>query len=110
MVTEAKKASNRRWDAENMAYQTVKVSAAMLEEFRQAVKDRGDRVNTVLRQAMERYTAGEAPQGCNVTMPPETLQKARDAAEAAGEELGAWIVRAVNDTAERDRIARLLKR
>ena len=56
-VSEAKRASNDRWDKENMAYQTVKVPKALLQEFREAVAANGDRVNTVLRQAMEDYIA-----------------------------------------------------
>ena len=42
-----------------MAYQTVKVNKKLLEEFRQAVQDRGDKVNTVLRQAMIDYIEKE---------------------------------------------------
>ncbi len=58
-VSAAKRASNEKWDRENMAYQTVKVPKALLEEFRAAVAARGDKVNTVLRQAMENYIAAE---------------------------------------------------
>lgn len=54
-VSEAKKASNARWDADNMAYQTVKVRRQLLEDFRVACAARGDKVNTVLREAMEDY-------------------------------------------------------
>lgn len=59
MVTEAKKASNARWDADNMAYQTVKVRRELLEEFKATCAERGDKVNTVLREAMERYIEGK---------------------------------------------------
>ena len=38
-----------------MAYQTVKVSKALLQEFRETVARQGDNVNTVLRQALEDY-------------------------------------------------------
>ena len=55
MVSEAKRASNDRWDKENMAYQTVKVNKALLQEFRETVASQGDKVNTVLREAMENY-------------------------------------------------------
>lgn len=55
MVTEAKKTANKNWDAANMAYQTIKVKKALLEEFKQTCAERGDKVNTVLRQAMENY-------------------------------------------------------
>lgn len=65
MVSEKKRASNDRWDRENMAYQTVKVPKALLEEFRATVAARGDRVNTVLRKAMENYI--EEPERGRVT-------------------------------------------
>lgn len=54
-VSAAKRASNDKWDAEHMAYQTVKVRRELLEEFRVACKLRGDPVNAVLRRAMEDY-------------------------------------------------------
>ena len=41
---------------------------------------------------------------------PEALQQATKAAQAAGEELDAWITRAISDTAQRDHIVRQLKR
>lgn len=55
MVSEAKKASNARWDAANMVYQTVKVRRDLLEAFKATAAARGDKVNTILREAMERY-------------------------------------------------------
>lgn len=58
MPAENKRASNARWDKENMAYQTVKVRKELLDEFRETCKLRGDRVNTVLREAMESYING----------------------------------------------------
>ena len=59
-VSDAKRKSNEKWDSENMAYQTVKVRRDLLEQFKAACAERGDRVNTVLREAMENYiTRGE---------------------------------------------------
>ena len=55
MVSEAKKASNARWDQQNMVYQTVKIRRELLEEFKAKCAERGDKVNTVLREAMEKY-------------------------------------------------------
>ena len=54
---ENKKEYNKKYDSENMAYQTVKVRRELLEEFRQCVQDNGDKVNTVLKNAMEKYIA-----------------------------------------------------
>lgn len=58
-VSEAQRRANQKWDAENMAYQTVKVKKTLLEDFKAACAARGDKVNTVLRQAMEEYTYKE---------------------------------------------------
>ena len=49
--------SQDRWDAENMAYQTVKVRKTLLDSFKAACAANGDKVNTVLRDAMENYVA-----------------------------------------------------
>lgn len=38
-----------------MSYQTVKVRKELLDTFKETCKARGDRVNTVLREAMEDY-------------------------------------------------------
>ena len=52
---ENKREYNKQYDKENMAYQTVKVSKALLQEFKEKVAANGDKVNTVLREAMEQY-------------------------------------------------------
>jgi hypothetical protein len=44
-----------------MAYQTVKVKRALRDDFRAACAARGDKVNTVLREAMEKYVAETSP-------------------------------------------------
>lgn len=51
----ARKKAADKWDAENMAYQTVKVRRQLLDRFKAACAARGDKVNTVLREAMENY-------------------------------------------------------
>ena len=119
-ISEAKRASNDRWDKENMAYQTVKVSKALLQEFREEVASRGERVNTVLREAMENYIDGNTlqraqPIGQNTLQPaepftPELIKAAEEAAQAVGEPVGEFLARAIKTTAERDRLTAMLKR
>lgn len=121
-VSDAKKASNAAWDAVNMAYQTVKVRREILEAFRAACAARGDKVNTVLREAMEAYTGGTlqqaAPTSTNgglqraagLQLTAEDEARARAAAEAAGEPVAAWIGRAIKETAQRDELGRMLRR
>jgi len=55
MVSEAQKKARNKYDSENMDRVTVKVKKDLLQEFRQAVQERGDKVNTVLREAIETY-------------------------------------------------------
>lgn len=54
-ITDARRRANQKWDAENMACQTIKVKKSLLEDFKAACAARGDKVNTVLREAMENY-------------------------------------------------------
>ena len=54
-LSEAKKQSTAKWDKENMAYQTVKVRRELLDQFKAECARRGDKVNTILREAMEEY-------------------------------------------------------
>lgn len=121
-VSDAKKASNAAWDAANMAYQTVKVRREILDEFRAACAARGDKVNTVLREAMEAYTGGTLQRNQTETK-QEPLQRAawvmlsdddaaraKAAAEASGETVKAWLARAVKDTADRDEAMRRILR
>ena len=56
-VSKAQRAAADKWDAANMAYQSVKVPKTLLEQFKAACAARGNRVNTVLREAMESYVA-----------------------------------------------------
>ena len=58
-ITDARRRANQKWDAENMVCQTIKVKKTLLEDFKAACADRGDKVHTVLRQAMEEYTYKE---------------------------------------------------
>ena len=50
--------------------------------------------------------ASQAPQ----YLTPDALEQATQAAQAAGEDLDAWITRAINDTAARANMLRQLKR
>lgn len=56
-ISEKQRDARDKWDAENMAYQTVKVRKTLLEDFRATCVANGDKVNSVLREAMENYVA-----------------------------------------------------
>lgn len=60
-MTEKQKAARDKYDKENMAYQTVKVQKALLDEFKTLCKANGDKVNVILREAMEKYVEEHRP-------------------------------------------------
>lgn len=55
MVSPKKRASNNKWDAENMTVLGVKVRKDYAEKVRQKAKERGDTINAVLKEALDDY-------------------------------------------------------
>ena len=55
MQTEAQKRAKKKYDDQNMQYQTIKINRELLQEFKQVVQARGERVNTVFKEFIERY-------------------------------------------------------
>ena len=56
-VSEARRRANAKWDAANTTTYGVKVPKALLEQFRAVAQENGEKVNTILRRAMEEYVA-----------------------------------------------------
>lgn len=69
-----------------------------------------------IAQRMERGTTGGPSEAAGVrlgegaTLHPTTIKAAREAAEAAGEELPVFVARAVETQAQRDSITRKMKK
>ena len=55
MVSEAQRKARNKYDSENMDRVTIKVKKELLQQFRQAVQERGEKVNTVFREFMQEY-------------------------------------------------------
>lgn len=55
MVSPKKRASNNKWDKENMTVLGVKVRKDYAEKVRQKAKERGDTVNAILKEALDDY-------------------------------------------------------
>lgn len=55
MVSPKKRASNNKWDLENMTVLGVKVRKDYADEVRQRAKERGDTVNAILKAALDKY-------------------------------------------------------
>ena len=56
-VSEKQAGYRDKYDKAHFAYRSVKVKKELLADFLAACAERGERPNTVMRQAMERYVA-----------------------------------------------------
>ena len=86
-----------------------KIRRDRAELFKQMCRDRGTNVNSVLSAAVDAFISGadvpEIKEDRGPMIPPETLEAATAAADRAGEEINAFLLRAVQHEAERDQRA-----
>ena len=101
-VSKAQQKAVNKYMAEKYDRINLVVPKGRRDELRAQAEAAGKSLNSYLIGLIE----GETQQ--HIT--PEALDKATQAAQAAGEELDAWITRAINDTAQRDIMIRQLKR
>ena len=55
MQTEAQKRAKKKYDEQNMTYQTIKINKDVLQEFKRLAQENGDRVNTLFKGFIEQY-------------------------------------------------------
>ena len=93
-VSKAQQKAVNKYMAENYDRINLVVPKGRRDELRAQAEAAGKSLNSYLIGLIE----GETQQ--HIT--PDALDKATQAAQAAGEELEAWITRAISDTAKRD--------
>ena len=93
-VSKAQQKAVNKYMAENYDRINLVVPKGRRDELRAKAEAAGKSLNAYLIGLIE----GETQQ--HIT--PEALDKATQAAQAAGEDLEAWITRAISDTAKRD--------
>ena len=108
-VSKAQQKAVNKYMAEKYDRINLVVPKGRREELRAKAEAAGKSLNAYLVGLIEGDDPTPAPQAPQYRT-PEALDKATQAAQAAGEELEAWITRAINDTAQRDNIVRQLKR
>ena len=59
MVSPKKRAANNKWDLENMTILGCKVRKDYAEKVREKARERGDTVNAILKEALDRYLENE---------------------------------------------------
>lgn len=92
-VSKAQQKAVNKYMAENYDRINLVVPKGRREELRAQAKSEGKSLNAYVVDLIN---------GVSSYITPETMGKATQAAQAAGEELTDWIARAINDTAARD--------
>ena len=115
-VSDAKKKANAKWDSENMATLACKVKREQADKFKAHCAGVGKTSNAVLRDYVLESIGEEspqkpagAPQGEGAILTPAALKTAQEAAQRAGETVPAFVSRAVDIQAKRDKIMQGLK-
>lgn len=111
--TEARKEGNRKWDAANLDRLSIALSKGSREVIKAHAVAQGESTNAFIKRAidcqMERDGASGPPPATGaptmVSLPPDALKAAQQAAEAAGEAVPDFIRRAVETQAQRDKFS-----
>lgn len=118
-ISKAQIAAVTKYERNNYDKTTLRMSKGQLEPIRKAAEAMGQSTNAYIMMAIESEMHGNhdsmmgSVQPCTapgLDLDAEALEKAKEAAEAAGEPVPVFVARAINDTAKRDEFARLLKR
>lgn len=115
-VSNAKKKANAKWDSENMATLACKVKRDQADKFKVYCAGVGKTSNAVLRdfvlesidEESPQQPAG-APQGMGAILTPAALKTAQEAAQRAGETVPAFVGRAVETQAQRDKVMQAMR-
>ena len=108
-ISKAQQKCVSRYEAANYD----KILVRLPKGQRETVKAQADAAGKSLNAYLIGLIVGDDPAPAPTApqyITPEALEQATQAAQAAGEELEAWITRAISDTAQRDIMVRQLKR
>ena len=101
MVTRAKRASNNRWDKENMTILACKVRKDYADTVKQQATRRGTSVNAVLLNAVSEFMGKAEYDEIEISFDPEqdgfTYEQIKAAAYASVQSVNSWIIDAIKD-------------
>ena len=110
-VSEAQKKSAQKWDAANLDRISIAIAKGKKDEIKAAAIAAGESMNQYIITAIEsRFNgmpltvAAKAQDAEGAILTPETLRKAQEAAQNAGETVSAFVGRAVETQAQRDKL------
>lgn len=115
-VSEAQKKSAQKWDAANLDRISIAIAKGKKDEIKAAAVTAGESMNQYIITAIESRINGKPPitatgatKDVGAIFTPETLKKAQEAAQNAGETVSVFIGRAVDVQAQRDKITRAMR-
>lgn len=111
-VSKAQKMSAKKWDAANLDRVSIAMAKGKKDEVKAAAVAVGESMNQYIITAIDQRMGVNAPespqnarQGPGDILTPSALKTAQDAAEKAGETVPAFVERAVETQAKRDKVA-----
>lgn len=112
--TEARKEGNRKWDAANLDRVSIAMPKGMKDTVKAAAAVAGESMNQYIIGATEQRINGlqqpaGAPQGEGAILTPASLKTAQEAAQRAGETVPAFVGRAVETQAQRDKVMQAMR-
>ena len=108
--SEKRIASNNKWTNAHYDRVNLAIPKGRKDTIKACAEAQGQSVNAYINVAIDARMAQEDTGGAGgITLPPDTLKAAQEAAEAAGEAVPVFIARAVETQAQRDKAERELK-
>ena len=113
-VSEAQKKSAQKWDAANLDRVSIAMPKGMKDTVKAAAAVAGESMNQYIIGATEQRINGlqqpaGASQGEGAILTPAALKTAQEAAQRAGETVPAFVGRAVETQAQRDKVMQAMR-
>lgn len=115
-VSEAQKKSAKKWDAANLDRVSIAMPKGMKDTIKAAAAAVGESMNQYIIGSVEQRISGKGPQSAAEThenegaiLTPDALRIAQEAAQRVGEDIPAFVARAVTNQDQRDKMALALK-
>ena len=113
-VSEAQKKSAQKWDAANLDRVSIAMPKGMKDMVKAAAAVAGESMNQYIIGATEQRINGlqqpaGALQGMGAILTPAALKTAQEAAQRAGETVPAFVGRAIETQAQRDKVIQAMK-
>lgn len=113
-VSEAQKKSAQKWDAANLDRVSIAMPKGMKDTVKAAAAAAGESMNQYIIGATEQRMSGaqnvaETKESMGAILAPDALKIAQEAAQRAGEDIPAFVSRAVANQNQRDKVAMSLR-